>query len=303
MSVYQIGLVVQVCITIITVVAIFAMTGLAGMFSLGQAAYMAIGSYITFVLSKTLNISFYLTGLFAILLSIFLAWLIAVPTLKLRRDYFAFITIGFSTMVGALILLLEDYTNGSIGFSKIPRFDALLWVTLGSMVLFIFWIRNLKYSRFGRMAVALKNDEIAARSFGIDVYHLKIKIYVLASAIASFAGILLAMRTRVITPSSFSWAESTEMQIFLFFGGTNSLTGAILSAAGLKIFPELVRKVTLFGVSLQEYRTILYSILIILVINFRPQGILGEKELNFRWMKKLLARIKKTTVTGKESNG
>jgi branched-chain amino acid transport system permease protein len=297
MSAYQTGLIIQVAISIMTVAAIFAMTGLAGMFSLGQAAYMAIGAYVTFVLSRFLNIPYPITAIIAILLSIFLSWLIAVPTLKLRRDYFALITVGFSQMIIALILLFEDYTRGSIGFSKIPRMDNLLLLTIIALVVIVFWIRNLKYSRFGRMCLALKNDEIAARSFGIDVYQLKIKIYVFASAIAGFAGILMAMRNRVITPDSFGWAHSTEMQIFLFFGGTNSLTGAVLSAATLKLIPEFVRDVTLFGASMQEYRTIIYAILIIIVINFRPQGILGERELNFRWLKKLVDRLKKSTVT------
>jgi branched-chain amino acid transport system permease protein len=301
MNAYQIGLIIQICISVMTVVAIFAMTGLAGMFSLGQAAYMAIGAYITFVLSRFLDIPYYLTGILAIILCILLSWLIAVPTLKLRRDYFALITVGFSQMIVALVLLFEEYTRGSIGFSKIPRADNLLWITLGALVLFVFWIRNLKYSRFGRMAIALKNDEIAAQSFGIDVYHLKIKIYILASAIAGFAGILMALRNRVITPDSFGWAHSSEMQIFLFFGGTNSLTGAILSAASLKLLPELIRDITLFGTSMQEYRTIIYAVLIILVINFRPQGILGEKEITFKWVGNLINRFKKSTVTEKES--
>jgi branched-chain amino acid transport system permease protein len=197
-------------------------------------------------------------------------------------------------MINALILLFEKYTRGSIGFSKIPRIDGLLWLTLGALALFIFWIRNLKYSRFGRMCIALKNDEVAAQSFGIDVYHLKIKIYVLASAIASFAGILMAMRNRVITPDSFGWTQSAEMQIFLFFGGTNSLTGAILSASILNLIPEFMRNVTLFGISMQEYRTIIYAILIIIVINFRPQGILGEKEINFKWLSRLFKKIKES---------
>ena len=301
MNAYQIGLIIQICISVMTVVAIFAMTGLAGMFSLGQAAYMAVGAYITFVLSRVLDIPYYLTGILAIILCILLSWLIAVPTLKLRRDYFALITVGFSQMIVALVLLFEEYTRGSIGFSKIPRADNLLWITLGALVLFVFWIRNLKYSRFGRMAIALKNDEIAAQSFGIDVYHLKIKIYILASAIAGFAGILMALRNRVITPDSFGWAHSSEMQIFLFFGGTNSLTGAILSAASLKLLPELIRDITLFGTSMQEYRTIIYAVLIILVINFRPQGILGEKEITFKWVGNLINRFKKSTVTEKES--
>ncbi len=301
MSAYQTGLIIQVCITIITVVAVFAMTGLAGMFSLGQAAYMAVGAYITFVLYRELDISYFLTGILAILISVFLAWLIGAPTLKLRRDFFALLTVGFSQMVVAVILLFEKYTNGSIGFSKIPRADGLLWVSLLMTALIIFWIRNLKYSRFGRMCIALKNDEVAARSFGIDVYKLKLKIYILASAIAAFAGILMALRNRVITPDSFGWASSAEMQIFLFFGGTNSLTGAILSATVLKMIPEFLRGINLFGTSLQEYRTIIYCIMIIIVINFRPQGILGEVELTTKWIRKLFSRSKDKAVQKSEN--
>jgi len=167
--------------------------------------------------------------------------------------------------------------------------------------LIIFWIRNLKYSRFGRMCIALKNDEVAARSFGIDVYKLKLKIYILASAIAAFAGILMALRNRVITPDSFGWASSAEMQIFLFFGGTNSLTGAILSATVLKMIPEFLRGINLFGTSLQEYRTIIYCIMIIIVINFRPQGILGEVELTTKWIRKLFSRSKDKAVQKSEN--
>lgn len=301
MSAYQTGLIIQVCITIMTVVAVFAMTGLAGMFSLGQAAYMAVGAYITFVLYRELDISYFLTGILAILISVFLAWLIGAPTLKLRRDFFALLTVGFSQMVVAVILLFEKYTNGSIGFSKIPRADGLLWVSLLMTALIIFWIRNLKYSRFGRMCIALKNDEVAARSFGIDVYKLKLKIYILASAIAAFAGILMALRNRVITPDSFGWASSAEMQIFLFFGGTNSLTGAVLSAAVLRLIPEFLRGINLFGTSLQEYRTIIYCIMIIIVINFRPQGILGELELSTKWIRKLFSRSKNKAVQKSEN--
>jgi len=301
MSAYQSGLIIQVCISIMTVVAVFAMTGLAGMFSLGQAAYMAVGAYVTFVLARYLDIPYYLTGILAILISIFLAWLIGVPTLKLRRDFFALLTVGFSSMVVAVILLFEKFTNGSIGFSKIPRADGLLWISLLTTALIIFWIRNLKYSRFGRMCIALKNDEVAARSFGIDVYKLKLKIYILASAIAAFAGILMALRNRVITPDSFGWTSSAEMQIFLFFGGTNSLTGAILSASVLKLIPEFLRGIKLFGTSLQEYRTIIYCIMIIIVINFRPQGILGEIELTTKWIRKLFSRSKNNTVSKSEN--
>ncbi|HNY83449.1 MAG TPA: branched-chain amino acid ABC transporter permease [Anaerolineaceae bacterium] len=300
MSSYQIGIIIQICISIMTVVAVFAITGLAGMFSLGQAAYLAIGAYVTFVLHYLFKWPYYITGLISLILCGLVALIIGIPTLKLRKDYFALITVGLGQMVVAVILLLERYTNGSIGFSKIPRAPKLFWVTLFATILIIYCIRNLKYSRFGRMALALKNDEIVAKSFGIDVYQLKLKIYILASIIAGFAGILMAMRNRVITPDSFGWATSAEMQIFLFFGGTNSLTGAVLSAIVLRIIPEFVRNIEIFGTSLQEFRTILYCIVIIFVIGFRPQGVLGERELGFGWLKQRFARL--TTKPDAEEN-
>jgi branched-chain amino acid transport system permease protein len=128
---------------------------------------------------------------------------------------------------------------------------------------------------------------LAAKSFAINVYNLKIKIYVLASIIASIAGILLGLQSRVLLPETFGWTASSELEIFLFFGGTNSLTGSVISGFVLKVLPELFRSVTLFGQSMQEYRTILYCILIIIVLNVRPSGLFGEYELNFRFLRKL----------------
>ena len=153
-------------------------------------------------------------------------------------------------------------------------------------------VRNLKYSRFGRMCIALKTDEIAARSFGIDVYKLKIKIYVLASMIAGVAGICYGLRNRVISPDAFDWSASSEMQILLFFGGTNSLTGSVISAAALKVLPEFLKGVKLFGINLQDCKTIIYCLLIVIVINFRTQGIMGERELNLRWISDLARKQK-----------
>ena len=282
MSAYQLGLIMMACIAIINVSAVFTITSLGGMFSLGQAAYMAIGAYVTFVLTYKFKMPIPLSSLIAIIVSALAALIISVPTLKLRRDYFALLSVAFGQMVISLVILFPDYTNGSIGFSKIPKIPNLFAIVIALTVLVIFCIRNLKYSRFGRMLIALKTDEITARSFGINVYRLKIKTYVLASIIGSIAGILFGMRNRVIDPDSFSWAQSAEMQIFLFFGGTNSLTGSVIAAFLLKLLPELFRGITLFGHSLQEYRTIIYCVLIIAVINFRRQGILGEQELSVK---------------------
>ena len=130
------------------------------------------------------------------------------------------------------------------------------------------------------MILICKTDEIAARSFGIDVYRLKMKVYVLASVIAGIGGICYGLRNRVISPDAFDWSLSAEMQILLFFGGTNSLTGSVISAAGLKVLPEFLKGIKLFGIDMQNFKTIIYCLLIILIINFRTKGLMGESELS-----------------------
>ncbi len=292
MNAYEIGLVIQSCISVITVAAVFAMTGLAGMFSLGQAAYMSVGAYATFLRAYYFDLPVMPACVLGVFISVVIAYIIARPTLKLRRDYFALLTVGLSQAVVALIITFKQYTNGSLGFAKIPKVNNLIYITLAITILVVFCIRNLKYSRFGRMCIALKNDELAAKSFGIDVYNLKIKVYVVASALAAVAGILYALKNRLIEPNAFAWAQSAEMQIFLFFGGTNSLTGAVISAFSLKLLPELLRGVRLFGQSMQEYRTMIYCVLIIVVLNFRTQGLFGEKELSLSFVKPWIERVK-----------
>ena len=290
MSNYQLSLIMMACISVITVCGVFSMTSLAGMFSLGQAAYMSICAYLTFCLAKYLTLPIWFTAVIGIVASGAVALIISLPTLKLRRDYFALLSVAFGQMVSAIVILLGDYTNASIGFSKIPKVKGLVWIILSITAVIVFMVRNLKYSRFGRMCIALKTDEIAARSFGIDVYKLKVKIYVLASMIAAVGGICYGLRNRVISPDAFDWSLSAEMQILLFFGGTNSLTGSIISAAALKVLPEFLKGIKLFGIDLQSFKTVIYCLLIIVVINFRTKGIMGERELSFAWLKRTSQR-------------
>ena len=298
MSNYQLSLIMLACISVITVSGVFTMTSLAGMFSLGQAAYMSICAYLTFCLARYLHLPILVTAILGIAGSGLVALIISLPTLKLRRDYFALMSVAFGEMVSSIVILLGDWTNAAIGFSKIPKVKNLVWLILGITALIIFMVRNLKYSRFGRMCIALKTDEIAARSFGIDVYRLKVKIYVLASMIAAVGGICYGLRNRVIAPDAFDWSLSAEMQILLFFGGTNSLTGSVISAAALKVLPEFLKGVKLFGINLQDCKTIIYCLLIVIVINFRTQGIMGERELSLEGARQA---AKKGKLTRKEA--
>ena len=301
MSNYQLSLIMLACISVITVSGVFSMTSLAGMFSLGQASYMSICAYLTFCLAKFLNLPIFVTAILGVLACGLIALIVSLPTLKLRRDYFALMTVAFGQMVSSIVILLGDWTNASIGFSKIPKVKGLVWIILGITVLIVFMVRNLKYSRFSRMCIALKTDEIAARSFGIDVYKLKIKIYVLASMIAGVGGICYGLRNRVISPDAFGWSLSAEMQILLFFGGTNSLTGSVISAAALKVLPEFLKGIKLGGIDLQNFKTVIYCLLIIVIINFRTQGIMGERELSVSALREYARKAQSKVKGGKRS--
>ena len=292
MSNYELSLIMLACISVITVSGVFAMTSLAGMFSLGQAAYMSISAYLTFCLAKYLDLPVLVTAIIGLAASALVAMIIALPALKLRRDYFALLSVGFGEMIGAIVILLGKSTNAAVGFSKIPKVENLGWLILGITVLIVFMVRNLKHSRFGRMCIALKTDEIAAKSFGINVYKLKISIYIIASVIAAVGGICYGLRNRVISPDAFDWSLSSEMQILLFFGGTNSLTGSVVSAAALKVLPEFLKGISIGGVDLQACKTIIYCALIIFIINFRTKGIMGEHELTLEPIRRLAKKLK-----------
>ncbi len=304
-------LLISILITAIAVSAVFALTGLTGLVSFGQAAYMSIGAYTSTLLyahfAKTTKLdnipNILLLLLFCacgIAVAALVAFIMGTPTLKLRRDYFALITVTMGEAVAALVITLKSITGGSTGFSKIPKVPGLLYITIAIAILAILFMRNFKYSRYGRMCIAVKNDELAAKSFAIRVFSLKRKVYVMASIICAVAGILTAFHLRFLEPSNFGWTKSSELVIFMFFGGTNSLTGAIVAALGLGSLPELLRNVTLLGRSLQEYRTIIYCILIILILNFRPSGLFGEWE--FQPIKFIKAHFtgKKTERRGKK---
>ncbi len=301
MSNYQLSMIMLACISVITVCGVFSMTSLAGMFSLGQASYMSICAYLTFCLAKFLNLPVFVTAILGVLACGLIALIVSLPTLKLRRDYFALMTVAFGQMVSSIVILLGDWTNASIGFSKIPKVKGLVWIILGITALIVFMVRNLKYSRFGRMCIALKTDEIAARSFGIDVYKLKIKIYVLASMIAGIGGICYGLRNRVISPDAFGWSLSAEMQILLFFGGTNSLTGSVISAAALKVLPEFLKGIKIGGIDLQNFKTVIYCLLIIIIINFRTQGIMGERELSVSALREYARKAQSKAKGGKRT--
>ena len=271
------SIIVFTLISIIGVVSIFPITGLTGLFSFGQAAFMAVGAYVSGVLAVKYNLPFGVCMIAGILAAAVLAVIVGYPTLKLRRDYFSLMSLFLGEAIASVLNQFSVVTGGAAGLSSIPKSVNLYGVLISAIVV-VALVACFKNSRYGRMCLAIKNDELAAKSFGINVFSLKMKVYVFSSMIAAFAGVLFAFYLQFLDPGLFGWTRSSEWVIFLFFGGTSSLTGAVISTIFLNIMPEVLRFAS-------ELRIVMYTLTIILVLNFRPRGLFGDKELTLEWLK------------------
>ena len=264
---YYIEILTNVGISLIGVLSVFVISGMTGLFSLGQASFMAIGAYTAGILAKSTGWGLVPCLIAAVLVGGLFGFIIALPTVRLRRDYIALITFGFGQAVIAVLNNMTSITGGAMGLMSIPKYTTPLLV-LVSVIVISFLVWNLKKSRFGRQCMALKSDEIAARAMGINVNFIKMQAFVVASMITAYAGALYAFHTTYVDPTIFVWNRSAEWLIIVFFGGLNSLTGALLSGVVLGMLPELLR-------SISNMRIIIYSVLVLLIITFRPQGLLG----------------------------
>lgn len=281
------SIIVFALIAIIGVTSIFPITGLAGLFSFGQAAYMAIGAYVSGILAVKYNLPFIACMVLGILTAALIALIVGYPTLKLRRDYFSLMSLFLGEAIAAVLNQFSVVTGGAAGLSSIPKAVNIWGVLIGTVAVVVI-VALFKQSRYGRMCLAIKNDELAARSFGINVFSLKMKVYIFSSMIAAFSGVLFAFYLQFLDPNLFGWTRSSEWVIFLFFGGTNSLTGSVLATIILTILPESLRFAS-------ELRIVMYCVIVLTILNFRPQGLLGDKELSFRRIK-LFKKQKESSV-------
>jgi ABC-type branched-chain amino acid transport system, permease component len=272
-------------ISIVTVTGIYILTGLTGMFSLGQAAFMAIGAYASATLVVKMGMPFGLAAVIAILISVAIGFIVGLPTVHLRRDYISLVTLGFGEAITALLNQMVSVTGGANGFSGIPPLTTFS-LALVSAVMCVVLVAFFKKSRFGRQCIAIKNDEFAAKSMGINVARVKMTAFLISVAFTAYSGVLYGFFTTYVDPSMFGWKKSAEWVIMVFFGGVNSLTGSIFSAVVLTALPQALQ-------SASEYSMLIYSVLVLLIINFRPAGIFGEYELTISNIKKLFVHKKR----------
>jgi len=252
--------------------------GITGQLSLGQAGFMAIGAYSTVLLSSSAAIPLPISIIIAGIITAFFGFLIGFPTLKLEGDYLAIVTLGFGEIIRVILVNLKNLTGGPNGkqFPTILTLNpAVAYLSIiGVLVVIVILIQNFIRSTYGRAILSVREDEIAANSSGIGVFRYKMVGFVVASFVAGIGGALYAPFIGFIKPDMASFTRSIDYLIYVVLGGMGSTTGSILASFVLTSLQEFLR-------FLQNYRLVFYPVILILVMQFRPQGLLGTKEFSF----------------------
>jgi branched-chain amino acid transport system permease protein len=285
-------------INIILAVSLNLITGYTGQFSIGHAGFMAVGAYSSAYLTvyyagaweRSLagmvgaTVAHALIFLLAILVGAIVAaiagLIVGIPSLRLRGDYLAIVTLGFAEIIRIVILNI-DKVGGATGFT-VPGYTNFLWVGAFAVITIVV-VYNIVHSDIGRALISIREDELAAEAMGINTTRYKVLAFVISSALAGMAGVLFGHYTQFLSTNDFQFIRSFEIIIMIVLGGMGSLTGAVFGAIVITIMPEVLRYMP--G-DLSRYRLVVYSALLILIMLTRPQGILGTREFSLSWLKR-----------------
>lgn len=273
--------VVNIFINIILAVGLNLIVGFSGQLALSHAGFMAIGAYTTGVLLRNMPsvLGFILSILLGMILAGIAALIVGVPTLRLKGDYFAIATLGASEIIRVAILNLPDLTNGAVGISGIPRIVDWRFAYFVTMFMILI-ITNYIRSSPGRATIAIREDEIAAESLGIRTTYYKNIAFLMGAMSAALAGSIHASYFGVINPGQFTFNKSIDVLIIVVFGGIGSVTGSIVAAV-------LLGLINVYLQSFGALRMIIYALVLILIMIFRPSGLMGDIEFS---LSKLLKR-------------
>ena len=266
-SPYYMQLIIMVGINTIMATSLNLILGYNGQLSIGHAAFMSLGAYASALVTLHFGFPFILSllcgGLFAAIFGV----IIGIPTLKLKGDYLAIATLGFGEIVRIVCLNLE-ITGGAVGLRAIPKKTTLLWTVLA--VLFtVFVLNRIIGSRIGRALIAIREDETAADSMGINSTYYKTLCFGVGAFFAGVGGGLLAHYLRFLHPNTFNFMKSIEHLCMVVLGGLGNMWGAFIGAAVLTVVPEFLRSVA-------DLRLLIYGAILVLMMRVRPQGILGQ---------------------------
>ncbi|VLG15892.1 branched-chain amino acid ABC transporter permease [Streptococcus pneumoniae] len=281
LNLFYVQILQQIGINIILAVGLNLIVGFSGQFSLGHAGFMAIGAYAAAIIgskSPTYG-AFFGAMLVGALLSGAVALLVGIPTLRLKGDYLAVATLGVSEIIRIFIINGGSLTNGAAGILGIPNFTTWQMVYFFVVITTIATL-NFLSSPIGRSTLSVREDEIAAESVGVNTTKIKIIAFVFGAITASIAGSLQAGFIGSVVPKDYTFINSINVLIIVVFGGLGSITGAIVSAIVLGILNMLLQDVA-------SVRMIIYALALVLVMIFRPGGLLGTWELSLsRFFKK-----------------
>jgi branched-chain amino acid transport system permease protein len=292
---YFTRIIVLIGINISLAVSLNIINGHAGQFSLGHAGFMAVGaytsSYLTYyhfgpyvatlpqgqqpLMQNVLLVVAVLVGGAATAVA---GYVVGLPSLRLRGDYLAIVTLGFGEIIRVLILNIE-VIGASRGFTGIPPWSNFFWVFFFAAITIVI-SRRLVSSSVGRAFLAVREDPIAAEAMGVDTTRYKVKAFVIGSALAGVAGGLFAHYTPAyLNPGMFTFIKSFEVVVMVVLGGLGSISGAIIGAIVITILPEALRYVKEIFPNMRDPRMVIYSIMLIVLMLTRPQGLLGRREL------------------------
>ena len=275
---YYFQIIIYIGINIILAESLNLINGVTGQFSLGHAGFMAVGAYtsaaITFYAGPALGMETGAggDGLFLVALiaggsvAALVGFLVGVPSLRLKGDYLAIVTLGFGEIIRVVFQNL-DIVGGPRGFSGIPFQTTFIWTYLFVAIL-IFVLHNLVRSTYGQGFLAVRDNEIAAEAMGINTTKMKVTAFVISAFFAGIAGGLFAHYLTYIKPDNFTFLKSIEIVVMVILGGMGSIIGAIMAAVVLTVLPELLRSVA-------EYRMVIYAFLLVIMMLTRPQGLFG----------------------------
>lgn len=281
LNLFYVQILQQIGINIILAVGLNLIVGFSGQFSLGHAGFMAIGAYAAAIIGSTSPTygAFFGAMLVGALLSGVVALLVGIPTLRLKGDYLAVATLGVSEIIRIFIINGGSLTNGAAGILGIPNFTTWQMVYFFVVITTIATLNFLR-SPIGSSTLSVREDEIAAESVGVNTTKIKIIAFVFGAITASIAGSLQAGFIGSVVPKDYTFINSINVLIIVVFGGLGSITGAIVSAIVLGILNMLLQDVA-------SVRMIIYALALVLVMIFRPGGLLGTWELSLsRFFKK-----------------
>lgn len=281
LNLFYVQILQQIGINIILAVGLNLIVCFSGQFSLGHAGFMAIGAYAAAIIGSKLPTygAFFGAMLVGALLSGAVALLVGIPTLRLKGDYLAVATLGVSEIIRIFIINGGSLTNGAAGILGIPNFTTWQMVYFFVVITTIATLNFLR-SPIGRSTLSVREDEIAAESVGVNTTKIKIIAFVFGAITASIAGSLQAGFIGSVVPKDYTFINSINVLIIVVFGGLGSITGAIVSAIVLGILNMLLQDVA-------SVRMIIYALALVLVMIFRPGGLLGTWELSLsRFFKK-----------------